>query len=218
MQGMQRIKINRPRLAEMVYEQIVSGLLSGEIGPDQRLHQEKLAKVLSVSRTPVREALLRLEQEGLLAPCTNGGFEIRQVSPDEVRDNYQTRQAIEGFSAGLIAQNHTADTVADLRSIIEREECKTPKTNAEYYEANRTMHRAFVKATGNMFLLENFDGIWNRGISIQTFKTLDPPRLAKSLQGHMALCDAIDTGNFDVAQKTMHEHIAEGCELQLTAL
>jgi len=85
-------------------------------------------------------------------------------------------------------------------------------------ETNRTMHRAFVKATGNMFLLENFDGIWNRGISIQTFKTLDPPRLAKSLQGHMALCDAIETGNFDIAQKTMHEHIAEGCELQLTAL
>ena len=106
MQGMQRIKINRPRLAEMVYEQIVSGLQSGEIAPDQRLHQEKLAEVLSVSRTPVREALLRLEHEGLLAPCTNGGFEIRQASPDEVRDIYQTRQAIEGFSAGLIAQNY----------------------------------------------------------------------------------------------------------------
>lgn len=218
MQGMQRIKINRPRLAEMVYEQIVSGLQSGEIAPDQRLHQEKLAEVLSVSRTPVREALLRLEHEGLLAPCTNGGFEIRQASPDEVRDIYQTRQAIEGFSAGLIAQNHNPDTVANLRSVIEHEECKTLKTNAEYYETNRTMHRAFVKATGNMFLLENFDAIWNRGISIQTFKSLESPELAKSLQGHLALCDAIETGNFDVAQTTMHEHIAEGCELQLAAL
>lgn len=78
-------------------------------------------------------------------PCTNGGFEISQASPDEVRDIYQTRQAVEGFSAGLIAQNHNADTVANLRSIIEFEECGTLKTNAEYYESNWAMHRAFFE-------------------------------------------------------------------------
>ncbi len=54
MQGMQRIKISRPRLAEMVIEQIISGLQSGAIAPDQRLHQEKLAEALSVSRRPVQ--------------------------------------------------------------------------------------------------------------------------------------------------------------------
>jgi DNA-binding GntR family transcriptional regulator len=218
MQSLQKVTAVRPRLADQVYDQIVGGLQSGAINPNERLHQVKLAEKLEVSRTPVREALLRLEQEGVLRSSVNGGFEIRRVTKPEVRDIFQARKAVEGFCAGLLAESGAADTVKVLRATIALEESKAPLTNSEYFEANRTIHRAFVATSGNTFLLEAFDTNWNRAIAIQSFEKLDTPRLQESLSGHMDLLNDILSGGFDHAQRAMHDHITDGCDLQLAAL
>jgi DNA-binding GntR family transcriptional regulator len=215
---MKKIAAPRKRLADLVYEQILAGLHSGEINPDERLHQERLAELLNVSRTPVREALLRLEQEGLLASHHNGGFEIREISETDVLEIYQTRQAIEGFCAGQLARSATPESLAALRQIVQTQEQVSADTSDAYYEANRAIHRAFVEATGNGYLLESFDALWNRSLSLRIFQTMDQPQLAASLSGHEALCDAIETGSFETAQKAMHDHIAQGCDLQLAAI
>lgn len=191
---------------------------SGEISPEDRLHQERLAEMLNVSRTPVREALLRLEQEGLLESTANGGFVIRKISESDVRDIYQARQAIEGFCVSVLAQSDSSEALVSLRRIVTEQEAIVADTSQAYYEANRTIHRAFVEATGNGYLLESFDALWNRSLSLQIFQTLNKPLLAASLGGHMALCDAIATGDPDLARKVMHKHIADGCALQLSAI
>ena len=218
MQGFHKVSTQRPRLADQVYDQILAALQSGTIPPEGRLHQVRLAEQLSVSRTPVREALLRLEQEGLLSPTSNGGFEVRKIQEQDVRNIYQTRQAIEGFSAGLLAQTIDDAALADLREIVRYQEAQEPQSAKEFYETNRTIHRAFVEATHNSYLLENFDAMWNRSYAVQIFGTLDASKLAQSLTGHIALVDIIAKGQFDAAQSAMHEHIADGCSLQLTAL
>ncbi len=218
MQGLTKVTAVRPRLADLVYDQIVGGLQSGVINPNERLHQVKLAELLDVSRTPVREALLRLEQEGVLRSSVNGGFEIRQVTPSEVRDIYQARQAVEGFCAGLLAELEDNAAIEDLRMTIVSEEGKRPQTNAAYYEANRAIHRAFVATSGNAFLIESFDTIWKRSIAIQSFKRLDAPKLEATLTGHIQLLNTIVSSGFDNARRAMHDHIADGCDLQLAAL
>jgi DNA-binding GntR family transcriptional regulator len=218
MQGLTKVTAVRPRLAELVYDQIVGGLKSGAINPNERLHQVKLAELLDVSRTPVREALLRLEQEGVLRSSVNGGFEIRRVTPSEVRDIYQARQAVEGYCAGLLAELDDASATENLRNTIVIEESKRPQTSAAYFEANRTIHRAFVATSQNAFLLESFDTIWNRSIAIQSFEKLDEPKLKATLTGHINLLNEILSNGFDHARRAMHDHIADGCELQLAAL
>lgn len=218
MRGLEKVTAVRPRLADLVYEQIVGGLTSGVIDPRERLHQVKLAELLDVSRTPVREALLRLEQEGVLRSSVNGGFEIRRVTPSDVRDIYQARQAVEGFCAGLLAELNDVAAIEKLRATIETEESKKPRTNAEYFEANRTIHRAFVATSNNTFLLESFDAIWNRSIAIQSFETLDAPRLKATLTGHMELLTDILSDGYDHAQRAMHDHITDGRDLQLATL
>lgn len=216
MQGLQKISTQQPRLADQVYNQILDGLQSGAISSDDRLHQVNLAQQLSVSRTPVREALLRLEQEGMLTSTSNGGFKVREIREQDVRDIYQTRQAIEGFSAGLLAQTADDEALENLRKIIRDQEALTPQNAKEFYQANRTIHRAFVEATNNAYLVEHFDVLWNRSYAVQFFEALDEPKLAQSLKGHLTLCDMIAKGRFDDAQSAMHAHIAEGCTLQLT--
>lgn len=218
MQGFEKVTVVRPRLADLVYEQIVGGLKSGVINPSDRLHQVKLAELLDVSRTPVREALLRLEQEGVLRSSVKGGFEIRRVTPSDVRDIYQARQAVEGYCAGLLAELKDVAVIEKLRATIEIEESKQPQTNAEYFEANRTIHRAFVATSGNTFLLESFEAIWNRSIAIQSFEKLDAPRLKATLTGHLDLLSDILSDGYSHAQRAMHDHITDGCELQLAAL
>ena len=92
-----KIEVTRLRLADQVYDQILHAIENGLIAPADRIVQEKLADELMVSRTPVREALLRLQQEGILTAVDRGGFTIRQATPREIIELYQAREAVEGY-------------------------------------------------------------------------------------------------------------------------
>ena len=131
----------RRRLADEVYDQIVDAIMNLDIGHDDRLIQEKLAADLGISRTPVREALIRLEQEGVLRKSAQGGFRLYQMSDQEVRELYQTRAAIEGQVARILAERHTPQDIATLRKTISKEENISSNSVREYFEANRNIHR-----------------------------------------------------------------------------
>jgi len=83
--ALKSIRVDKRRLADEVYDQLLESIVRGELGPDDRLVQEKLAAELDISRTPVREALLRLEQEGVLVSAARGGFKLYRMSESEVR-------------------------------------------------------------------------------------------------------------------------------------
>ncbi len=218
MAGLKRIQLAPKRIADEIYSQLLAAIGNGDIAPSQRLVQERLAAELDVSRTPVREALLRLEQEGVLERAGKAGFVIRTITPDEVRDIYQARQAVEGFSVRLLTDRADAAVLTELRRIIAVEEALKTDTAKAYFNANRTIHRAFVEQAGNAYLLELFDGIWNRGSSFRMFAAIDNVELARSLGEHDSLVDAIETGNADYAAAAMRAHIVDGLELQLRAI
>ena len=92
----QAIEPTRVRLADEVYRQVLDAVLAGNLRPGERIVQDRIAQEINVSRTPVREALLHLEQEGILARTGTVGFTVRGISESEVRDIYQAREAIEG--------------------------------------------------------------------------------------------------------------------------
>lgn len=203
------------RLADEVYQQIFDAITRGDIAPGERIVQEKLGQELQVSRTPVREALLRLEQEGVLTIVGRSGFEIRQVSDNEIRDIYQSREAIEGYSMRLLTEAADKAIVKRIETLIKSEENLKSHSVTSYFNANRNIHRAIVEATGNTYLLDMFDGLWNRSLSFHLFAEIGNIDLAKSLGEHSKLCKAIKTGDANHAVATMREHISAGLELQL---
>ncbi|MEM7376895.1 MAG: GntR family transcriptional regulator [Pseudomonadota bacterium] len=218
MAGLKRIQLSPKRIADEIYSQLLAAIGDGDITPNQRLVQERLAAELDVSRTPVREALLRLEQEGVLERAGKAGFVIRSITADEVRDIYQARQAIEGFSVRLLTERADSAALTAIRRTIEREERNVAQTAKAYFNANRSIHRTFVSLAGNAYLLELFDGIWNRGSSFRMFAAIDDVDLARSLGDHDALADAIATGDADHAAASMRAHIVDGLDLQLAAI
>jgi DNA-binding GntR family transcriptional regulator len=206
------------RLASDVYEQILGAVLSGHIAPGARIVQEKIAAEINVSRTPVREALLRLEQEGILEISGRSGFTIRKIGDGEVRQIYQAREAVEGYAARLVSEARDTAQFDRIGKVIAREEKLSSQNVEDYFHANKRIHRAIVEETGNRYMLEQFDGIWNRGISFRLFAAIDTAELGASLAAHHLLLDAIASGTPGEAQQAMILHIRDGLGLQLKAL
>lgn len=216
--ALKSIRTERRRLADEAYDQLLAAIMNNEIGVDDRLVQERLAAELQISRTPIREALLRLEQEGVLATSPRGGFVLYRMDESEVRELYQARAAVEGQAARILAARADPQELALLRKTIETEENIASPTVRDYFEANRKIHRRFMELVDNRYLTEMFDSVWNRAVSFQLFAAIEKVDLSKSLGDHMRLVDAIETGDRGHALEAFTTHIQDGFELQIDAL
>jgi DNA-binding GntR family transcriptional regulator len=212
------IQTNRRRLADEVYDQIINAIASLEIGPNDRLVQEKLAKQLDISRTPVREALMRLEQEGVLVVSQKGGFRLHRMDDHEVRELYQSRAAVEGQAARILADRADPAVLEQLRKTINTEEDIKVCSTRAYFEANRNIHRRFVELSDNRYLLEMFDMTWGKAMAFQLFASFENVDISKSLGDHIRLVDAISTGDKTIALEAVVDHIQDGFDLQIKGL
>ncbi|MDA4844958.1 GntR family transcriptional regulator [Hoeflea poritis] len=216
--ALKKIKHERQRLADIVYDQLLEAIQSGTISSNERLVQEKLAEEMQISRTPVREALLRLEQDGILTSSSRGGFSIHRMTNSEVKELYQARAAVEGQAVRILAAQNDAEKNKALRATIEREENISSSSIRAYFEANRKIHRRLVELSDNRYLIEMFDNIWNRGVSYNLFAAIDKIDLSASFGDHIRLVEAIETGNPTFAMDAIIDHITHGLELQFEAL
>ena len=212
------IQPQRKRLADEVYTQLVSAIMRQEIGPDDRLVQEKLAADMQISRTPVREALMRLEQEGVLEVSTRGSFKLYRMDNQEIRELYQSRAAVEGQCARIVAVNNTADQISYLRKTVEQQENVSEHSARAYFDANRNIHRAFVEMAGNRYLLDMFDAIWGKAMAFCLFAAIENLDLKQSLGSHMELVDVIESGDKTATLEAFIDHIQDGFDLQMEAL
>lgn len=216
--ALRSITTQRRRLADEVYDQLVAAIMSRDIGPDDRLVQEKLAAELDISRTPVREALLRLEKEGVLHLANSGGFRLTKITEEETLELYQARAAIEGQAARILAARNDAAELDQLRDTIRANEKLSNPSTKDYFIANRTIHRALMEAAGNRFLLEMFDMIWGRAMAFHLFAAIENTDITKSLGNHLALVDVLANGDRGEALEAVTAHIQDGFELHIDGI
>jgi DNA-binding GntR family transcriptional regulator len=105
---------------EKTYDNLKSNILSGRFVQGERLTEEHLAEELGVSRTPVREALHKLEQDGLIEPLESRGFCIPMDSQEEIEDLFELRAVLEGYTLKIICERITDDQIVKLEAIIEK--------------------------------------------------------------------------------------------------
>ena len=216
--ALRSIQPARRRLADEVYDELVAAIMRQDIGPDDLLIQEKLAAEMQISRTPVREALMRLEQEGVLEASNRGSFRLYRMGDDEVRELYQSRAAVEGQAARILAVRGDAREIAELRDRIRAAEDLSEHSARAYFEANKSIHRAFMELAGNRFLLEMFDMIWGKAMAFHLFATIENVNLAQSLGDHQQLVDVIERGDKTEALEAFTQHIQDGFDLQMQGL
>ena len=132
-----------------VFNSIENAILNGEYSDGESLNELKISKELGVSRTPVREALMQLELEGLVRSIPNKGAVVVGVSEQDTRDIYEIRVRIEGLAARLAAEKMTPEEVRALEKIVELQEFYLMKNDTEQiFRLDTDFHKIIYDAPG----------------------------------------------------------------------
>ncbi|MCW5951824.1 MAG: GntR family transcriptional regulator [Propionibacteriaceae bacterium] len=190
--------------ADGAHARLRDAILSGSLRPNLRLVETDLAAELGVSRTPVREALLRLRQEGLVAQ--DRGWVVKDHDPAEVLEYFEARAAIESAAAGLAAQRIGEDALAALRSLVEQME-DAQLSRREINALNSRFHTTITAASGNSvltgFARSTEINYWTFATPV-VFTEADDRRVNSE---HRSLLAALEAGDPVQASQIAHAHV-----------
>jgi len=199
-------------LADRAYELFREGLRTGTFRPGQRLLETDLADHLGMSRTPVREAIRRLQSEGLIAHLPARGLCVAAYDAAQVDELYVMREALEGTAARLAAQHAGRPEIALLQRMLEQERDLAGEAAAEH---NRRFHRALHQAAHNRYLLRSLSAISDALLLLGPTTLEAPGRAAAARAEHARIVTAIATRDAAAAEAAARAHIAAAHEARL---
>jgi len=145
-----------PTLVQQVYDAICQDLVTGRLAPGQRIVLDRLAAELGTSPTPVREALARLIQEGLIVAGPDGRLQVIDLTPEYVLDTFAVRAALEGLAAELAANRTDEQLLRRLQQVLDEATAALADDRYEVYaQADDFLHRSVAEAAGNRVLQRN---------------------------------------------------------------
>lgn len=205
-------------LSDEVYERLRDEIVKGLIRPNERLVELDLAERLGVSRTPIRESLKRLSAEGLIC----GGrhhLVVREHAPDEIREIYESRAALEGYASRLAATRATLQELEAIASFHQDDIKKLVRSPREHIvDVNDGFHDAIIAAAHNARLLDlirrNREFYFNYRIA----RMYTDPEAESSLEGHAAILRAIQRRDADAAEAATRAHVMQALEVTLCKL
>jgi DNA-binding GntR family transcriptional regulator len=201
-------------LFDQAYEAVVERILDGRLPLGSRLVESALAAELGTSRTPVREAIRRLERDGLAVRTPTGGVSVFRPGPDDVLQVYESRIAIEGMAALLAASRSTpAQRQALAESVHELERAYREGDEAAVVAANTAFHDALLAACGNRYLQALANHLRHHVLLTRELDRAQHGDPAKVLGHHRAILEAIAAGDGPAARRLTEEHIRSHADL-----
>jgi DNA-binding GntR family transcriptional regulator len=210
---MQRLTpLTRAPLCDVVADNLRRAILSGAIRPGQPLQENALAQQLSVSRSPVREALIQLERERLVVGRVNRPAVVRRLSPDEIRQVYTIRAALEGIAARWAAANATPQLVMQLEQRAEeldRATSAVESSGSEVAALAIDFHMAIAEAAGSVELLSLLRSLGNqiKLVMAAGLATLTRRRTQDIHAEHLEILAAIAAHDGDRAESLAIAHV-----------
>jgi DNA-binding GntR family transcriptional regulator len=192
--------------ADLVYGSLRDAIWEGRIGRGERLREEEIARTLGVSRTPVREALQRLQQRGLLVNRLGRGLTVAELSKREVIELYAMREILEGSAARFAAQHATAPEIEILYG-LQRELSAAPDDALRLVMLNRRFHQAIYDAAHNQYLTQTLDALHDSMALLHATTFRAPQRRRESDEEHRRIVAAIERHDADEAEAAAREHI-----------
>lgn len=215
MYNVQRVKkrFERPNtVAEQVYEYLRGELFAGHIEPGRWLREQEVAEALQVSRTPVREAIRRLAQEGLMVFSTNRGAQVRPLKLTEAEEVYAVRARLESMAAGLAAKNSAPADVAGLREQLSFMAELEYDDFAGQIQADNEFHLSIATLSDNEVLAEMVQRLNDR-VTRAKVVTRDVNVSVLARSQHELIVDAIASGDEAAAEEAMRRHIVMNLEV-----
>ena len=195
-------------LREVVYETLREAIRTGALPPGERLMEIQLAEELGVSRTPVREAIRKLELERFVVMLHRRGTYVANLSLKDINEVFEIRAALDGLAAGLAAERITEEELELMeRLLVEIAEHIEQRDNQKIVEADEAFHDILYRASRNERLVGIIYNLREQFTRFRSVSINYPGRLQNTLEEHRQLVEAIAQRNAETAQQKAREHI-----------
>lgn len=195
-------------LRETVYKKLRKRILTGELKPGDRLMEIHLANELDVSRTPIREAIRKLELEGLVRIIPRSGAQVARISEREMKDLLEVRRSLDMLSVELASERITSEEKVLLRRACrDFEEATKHGDYTRVAEADVRFHDIIVQAARNRRLQEIISQMADQTYRYRFEYVKDEGTYAQLVEEHRGICDAILSGDGELAKEISIAHI-----------
>ncbi len=196
------------RIFDEVYQRLRSAIIAGRFAPGERFVERTLTSRLGVSRTPIREAIKRLEQEGLVVCLPHRGCFVRSPTFDEARQVYEMRRVAEGVSGELAAGRATEAELARLRTVVRLG--RTALENGDREQMllrNEEFHQLQARSARNMFLEQQLQMLWAYVDLLRGRSWIATDRAPLTQREHEAIVDALAARDSAAARQLNEVHV-----------
>ena len=196
--------------SDLAYTRVRELILAGELAPGEVLPQAALARTIGMSTTPLREALRRLKQEGLVELDAHRDARVRPLDADEARDLLELRQTLDPLAASLAAQRRTDDDLTAVAAALDGLDALPSSPSVAQLESHHRFHAAIHHASHNALLVQTLDGLWMktdryRRHGLEAGRT-EEERDARAVE-HRLLFEAVRDGDAEAAAELMRRHV-----------
>jgi DNA-binding GntR family transcriptional regulator len=196
------------RIFADVHERLRLAIITGHFPPGSRFVERELTDRLRVSRTPIREALKRLEQEGLVVCYPYRGWFVRSPSFDEARQAYEMRRVAEGVAGELAAQRATDEELAAFRSLIAGSRVVYETGDREsMLPRNNEFHELQARVARNVFLEQHLRTLWAYVDLLRGRAWVNTDRATSTQREHEAIVAALSRRDAALARRLNEEHV-----------
>lgn len=210
------IQNHRP-LREIVYEELKMQILTGKIVPGTRMMEVELAEDMGVSRTPIREAIRKLEKEGLVTIEPRRGAYASQMSTDDMVEILEVRQNMEGLAAYIAAQRMKPEQFKILKEVEDAYNRAVEKGNAaDMIKYDTKFHKLIVASSNNKILIQMVEQLQEMVLRFRYVYYDDFKRAENMPNEHQMIMDAIEGSNAEAARIAADNHVAKLKDLVLT--
>jgi DNA-binding GntR family transcriptional regulator len=213
-EGGQLVQNASAAATELIHEAI----LDGRLEPGSRLKEEELARELGISRTPVREALLMLQADGLIVAEPNRGAVVRTHDAEDLRDLYQLRALLEGYATRLAAAKMSDDEIGLLRESCDRFDAIADDDVRELVKENLLFHSAIHAAADSERLSWMVQRVIELPLVYKSYIWYSPDQKRISAHYHRQIANALGDRDAERAELVMREHIFEARDVLVSRI
>jgi DNA-binding GntR family transcriptional regulator len=199
------------KAVEKAYLMIRDRIVRGVYSPGLRVTEQEIANATGVSRTPVREALRRLQADGFVHVTPNAGAVVTQWTENNMRDVFELRALLESYGAQRAAERITPAGISELRKLAERQYEESVRQASGYIErigeVNSRFHRALQEFSGNARLVAMLPALIEAPLVLKTFSRYEHSDLVRSASHHLEIVSALEARDGDWAASVMRSHI-----------
>lgn len=194
-------------LADQIFEKLENDILTGKYQRGELLTEIKLSETLGVSRTPIREALRRLEQEHIIEETTKGSL-VLGITQDDLKDIYLIRQHIEGLAAFRTAQTITDEQIKELSDILDLQEYYASRGDAVNIKGiDHQFHELIYRYSGSNVIYYTLNPLHKKVQKYRQVSVQNSERALVSVEEHRLILEALKAHDASLAQKRMTEHV-----------